>query len=165
MPRPLGARGPAVRFRYLRQDPHRHGKLRDQGRQLVRDGDQLAPGHRLLRQRQVAVRRADRRARSDYVSPTAKPGLRPVCPSGFAAWRCPGRQALPLAVRRQRSPDSPLPRRFACPGAVTSRLAVFGSIGAGEGVAMTGHVPELVSAASPDRPGGCVVVCTPQHHG
>ncbi len=35
---------------------------------------------------------------------------------------------------------------------------VFGAVGAGEGVAVTGHVPELIPAASPDRRGGCVVL-------
>jgi hypothetical protein len=49
--------------------------------------------------------------------------------------------------------------------AIASRLAVFGAVGAGERVAVTGHVPELISAASPDRRGGCVVASAPLHRG
>jgi len=49
--------------------------------------------------------------------------------------------------------------------AITSRLAVFGSVSAGERVAVTGLARELISAASPDRRGGWVVASAPLHRG
>jgi hypothetical protein len=97
-------------------------------------------------------------ARPDPAPPRARG--RPRAGRPHREYRLPRRSGT-LAMKEPHPSRFRVDSRARVP--ITSRLAVFGPVDTGESVAVTGHVPELVSAASPDRRGGCVVASAPLH--